>query len=455
MAIAQLTDARTDGSNVGQTTLDLVAAYGQAPVVQPRGSQNTAITRGAAAGMIGVFSATASPGSAATLTTNEAAITLIGGTGAATSVATTDLVYVNKPTAQAGLGIGNIRVSAAGAVGITFSNVTSGTLTPTASQVYGVIALRGMSVTTVTISPTAVAVSTTAEQQFTVTGLRAGELVQVNRMSAVQAGLDIVGARVVSNNLLGITFMNVTSGAVLTPTASTAYQVISLGGLDAQNNEIVYQVTGGTLAAVATGTTLQTALTITGLAASDMVRGVSKPTNQLGLALTGATVTAAGSVGLQFANVTSTGTLTPTANEVYGVHTWRPNPAAPLLVYSATLTPASIAANTTAEQGFTVTGLVSGSAVWVNKPTAQPGLGIAGCRVSAASTLAITFCNPTSAVITPTAGEVYVVGNFQVPTEVTGSSVFQTVTQVIQQNSVLTNAVRAGLVATGWMASGA
>jgi hypothetical protein len=79
-----------------------------------------------------------------------------------------------------------------------------------------------------------------------------------------------------------------------------------------------------------------------------------------------------------------------------------------LSVVSATLSPVIVAANTTAEQTFTVPGvLASDMLVEVNKPTAQAGLGIAGVRVSAANTIAITFSNNTAAGITPTASEVY------------------------------------------------
>ena len=76
-------------------------------------------------------------------------------------------------------------------------------------------------------------------------------------------------------------------------------------------------------------------------------------------------------------------------------------------VISVTLTPAAIVLNTTAEQTFTVNGLLAGDVVCVNKPTAQAGLGIVGCRVSAANTLAITFSNNTGSSITPTAAQVY------------------------------------------------
>lgn len=74
---------------------------------------------------------------------------------------------------------------------------------------------------------------------------------------------------------------------------------------------------------------------------------------------------------------------------------------------TVTLTPGSVANATSAEQTFTMTGLLTTDYVYVNKPTAQAGLGIVGARVSAADTLAITFGNFTSATITPTASEVY------------------------------------------------
>lgn len=76
-------------------------------------------------------------------------------------------------------------------------------------------------------------------------------------------------------------------------------------------------------------------------------------------------------------------------------------------VFSPSLSPAAVAANTTAEQTFAVAGLTTTDKVFVNKPTAQAGLGIVGMRVSAVDTLAITFSNNTAAAITPTAAEAY------------------------------------------------
>lgn len=70
--------------------------------------------------------------------------------------------------------------------------------------------------------------------------------------------------------------------------------------------------------------------------------------------------------------------------------------------YSQSLAPVSVAANTSAEQTFTVTGLATSDKVYVNKPTAQAGLGIVGVRVSAADTLAINYGNFTASPIVPT-----------------------------------------------------
>lgn len=80
-----------------------------------------------------------------------------------------------------------------------------------------------------------------------------------------------------------------------------------------------------------------------------------------------------------------------------------------LWMMMATLSPAQVAANTTAEQTFTVPGVRLSSDVItaISKPTAQAGLGIVGWRVSADDTIGITFSNNTASPITPTASQDY------------------------------------------------
>lgn len=58
---------------------------------------------------------------------------------------------------------------------------------------------------------------------------------------------------------------------------------------------------------------------------------------------------------------------------------------------------ASVAANTTAEQDITVTGVTTDDVLLnVVKPSLEAGLGIAGARIKAADTVAVTFINATA-----------------------------------------------------------
>jgi hypothetical protein len=75
-------------------------------------------------------------------------------------------------------------------------------------------------------------------------------------------------------------------------------------------------------------------------------------------------------------------------------------------VVEATLNVASVAANTSAEQTFTVKGLTTDMMVFVNKPDLDAGLVVGNARVSAADTLALTFGNSTAGAVDP-ASEVY------------------------------------------------
>jgi hypothetical protein len=444
-----------DGTRLGQTTTDLISFYGATPVAQSSGNAQAALVRGQQGGLVVTFSMTKSPASVATLTTAEQSFTPIGGTGATVSIATTDLVYLNKPTAQAGLLNGNVRASAANTVGVSFGNVTTGFLTPTASETYGVVAIKGgpqQVVTPAAATFTAgVPASSTTEFQIPVTGIRVGDVVQVNKPT-VQAGLEIVGTRAVSNNVLGITFMNLTSG-VLTPTVSEAYTVISLGGIDASSNYLTYQVSVASLASagVTAASTGSYNLTVTNMALTDSFVGWNKPTNQSGIGIAGGKISSAGVAAVFIGNYTSGTVVTPTASEVYSLETLRPAPVAPMVVYSQTLTPASIVTLTTAEQTFTVTGLISLSPVWVNGPAQPAGVGIGGVRVSATNIVGINFVNITSATLTPTSGTYYI-ANFQMPVDAPGNSILQPASFVTDQVRALSNALRAALVGNGMIA---
>jgi hypothetical protein len=69
------------------------------------------------------------------------------------------------------------------------------------------------------------------------------------------------------------------------------------------------------------------------------------------------------------------------------------------------ITPASVAANTTAEQTFAVTGVKTGDIVYVTDAIAgTAGLAIAGARVTAADTVGIRWVNNTAGALVPSAG---------------------------------------------------
>ena len=76
----------------------------------------------------------------------------------------------------------------------------------------------------------------------------------------------------------------------------------------------------------------------------------------------------------------------------------------------ANLTPVAVAANTTAEQSFTIPGLQLGDFIDIYSYAAPQtaGIGIVNNRVSAANTLQVGFSNNTAGSLTPIAGQYYI-----------------------------------------------
>lgn len=75
--------------------------------------------------------------------------------------------------------------------------------------------------------------------------------------------------------------------------------------------------------------------------------------------------------------------------------------------FDITMNPSSVAANTTAEQDFTVAGLGANDIpLSLIKPTLTAGIGIGNIRVKSENTLSVTFINPTAGAIDP-ASETY------------------------------------------------
>lgn len=74
-------------------------------------------------------------------------------------------------------------------------------------------------------------------------------------------------------------------------------------------------------------------------------------------------------------------------------------------LFSISITPVAVAANTTAEQSFTVIGINPGDYINIASAAAQTaGIIIGNCRIPAANTLTVQFGNFTGGSLTPVAG---------------------------------------------------
>ncbi len=69
--------------------------------------------------------------------------------------------------------------------------------------------------------------------------------------------------------------------------------------------------------------------------------------------------------------------------------------------FSVSFNAASVAAAITVEQTVAVVGLATTDRVFINNPLLIAGVGIVGCRVTAADTLGITLCNTTAGALDP------------------------------------------------------
>jgi hypothetical protein len=82
--------------------------------------------------------------------------------------------------------------------------------------------------------------------------------------------------------------------------------------------------------------------------------------------------------------------------------------AGAIVVQNATLTPAQVAASTSAEQTFAIANLGTADTILsVTKPTVQAGIGVVGARVASAGTVGLNFMNSSTVAVTPTAAQVY------------------------------------------------
>ncbi len=381
------------------------------------------------------------------------------------TMATTSVYAINKPTLQAGIGVAGMLSATSATCAINYLNVSSGAITPT-QEANDVIEIKaGPLVTTAVLSPAPVALNTSAEQVFTITGsvCLPGTVALVNKPTA-QTGLGYsIYARVVGVNQVGITFAAVSSGAVttaITPTASETYSFAFLPQLNAFNPTLIYGIAAGQNANAASSCVEQTTGVI-GIMANDVISGISKPAVQVTTTIVGGRVTSGlptattGVIGLQYINLFAGST--PTSSEVYLATIQRQAPLNPMMIYSQALATSAIAATTSAEVTTTVTGLVVSSSVLVNKPSCTPGLLVVNARVSAANTLAVQYMNLTTTSIN-VPSETYTIGNVQLQgpglgaTTTAGLFIAQSYFPAQQQSMQISSALRSALVSLGMIA---
>ena len=388
-----------DGTIFGTSPTTPISFYGDPPVPQPFGSNQAALPLAGQCGNVTTNSFSVSPGATVTLNTVLARAVTINLPG---PLAGDFAMPINKLTSQAGLAVFSSRIASANSFEVTFGNNTGSSIQP-ATEVCQYTYVGASLCLTATLSPVSVAANTAVEQIFTVTGVFVGQAVFVMKPTT-QTGLGIANCRVVANNQVAITFVNLTAAPII-PTAAESYMFFATQGISAMS-PILEMGVQASATAILTITSQEVTLTAAQILADDVIIGNSKPSLNAGVS-TGSARAAAGQIIQTYTNPT-VGSVTPTV-ETMTYEVLRHNALGPVAVQTATLTTStSIAANTSAEITYTVPNLISGTFVGINKPSLTQGLVPAGCRVSATNTLAITFMNITGAAIVPPS-EVYTI----------------------------------------------
>jgi len=488
-AVRQLSDGNSIGTVLGQSATDKIGFYTSgtsAPVVQPAYANtgfplnanlvSPAVVTNAAGinpngsgGTIIKYQVSLQTNSVAATTTAEQT-SYVGYTSTSIyGVDSTSVIWVNKSTATAGLGIAGARVSYSGTSGIiavTYINESSAAQNIPV-QVYDVIEIKqGPLTTTATLSPAAIPATSTVEQIFTITGnvCYPGTIGIVNKPTNQTSLGYSQFARVVGLNQVGITFVNTLSTAAITPTAAESYAFAFIPALNAFNPTLIYMVPQGQGATNASSTTWETTAA-TGVVPQDVCSGVSLALSSAALSSTSIGspyVTAAGVI--QVAYQTVLGTQTPPASQTLAITVQKQTPLNPCVIYSTTLPATTCAATTTVEMTSAVSGVLASTSVAV-VPIAGPwpsGVILANARVTSAGAIGLTFINPTTTSVSIPATPVQIAniqmqgpgaGQLLGSTAGAGCAVVQSYFPGLQQSVSIANALRTALVNLGLVAS--
>ena len=402
MTYERLDYGSPDGSQWGGSSSDALGFHGGTPQSQYQSGATQASSR---VGEVRVFVIPASTlaYSYSSATTEDAV--------SASSMAADSCIVVSRSSTTPGTAIVGYHAStAADWWNVTMMNVsTAATVVPVSTQAYQVIEFKanGGFVTTATLTPVAVAASTTAEQEFTVPGALPGQMVVVNKPTA-QRQLGIGNARVTAISTVAIAFAN-NSSVAITPTAAETYTFALIPTLHAASPIVQYGLAATTLsAAVGISTCVEATTTLLNLDATDFAVGYTVPALQAGVFPVQARVNSSGVYGLTWAN-NSSGSLTPTSSHMLGITILKTEMRPAVQVFTTTFAGTTVPASTTIEYTSTCNGLVTSSVVFVNKLFHTANIGVANARVSAANEITVALFNTASTATVVGAGQ-YMIG---------------------------------------------
>ncbi len=246
-----------------------------------------------------------------------------------TGVAVGSLLAIAKPTFQSYIGVVGMRVAANNTIGVSFMNLSSAPVTPTAAELYQYVALNQLqansNIMVAMINTSAAPVTVTAGQINTVTMTVTGMSVSTDFPLGVSRSYygyqngsvttyAPVGARVSAANVLEVTYIAAGAGAPGATTSSTQtpanYDVLAIPFLR-QNAAAPLFVQSVTLTPTAIGalTTAEVTFAVSNITVSTVV-WVNKPSLTANIGIVGARVVSTNVIGITYVN-NSAATITP------------------------------------------------------------------------------------------------------------------------------------------------
>ena len=179
-----LDDANSDGVVLGQSIAAKVGLYG-GPAIPQRSVPMQANIQGLGSGMLSTSVLSFTPAAVGANTCVEQLFAISPTTGVFCETSTDFVLCVNKPTANAGVGIIGTRISATNQVAMNFNNVSTASIQPTQPENYQTVIAHGVPIITQNWKPTAVASMTTSEQIVSVMGSGAAGTAIINSAGQV------------------------------------------------------------------------------------------------------------------------------------------------------------------------------------------------------------------------------------------------------------------------------